>query len=252
MTLSELYAALSERIPPSLSCEWDHDGFQICPTDADTRQVRRVLVALDPTAGAIDAAVAGHFELLLTHHPVIFNPVTAVGGKLAAAAEAHLAVMTFHTRLDALAGGVNDALAAALGLGDTAPFFGEDGICGRISEVGDATVAESAKAFSAALGGVPVTYPASLAHRRTGRLAILGGSGRDGICGAIEAGAATYLTGECSYNTVLDAAEAGLAVITAGHRATEFPVCQTLARLARDADGSIGTVIYDQPTVLTV
>ena len=57
MKIRELYERLNETIPPSLSCEWDNDGRMVCP-DGE-KEVRRVLVTLDVTEGAVDRAVEG-------------------------------------------------------------------------------------------------------------------------------------------------------------------------------------------------
>ena len=73
MKVSELYQYLDERIPRSLSCEWDNDGLMCCP-DAD-REVKRVLLALDITEDVVDAAIAGRYDVIVSHHPLVFRPV---------------------------------------------------------------------------------------------------------------------------------------------------------------------------------
>ena len=138
MTVSELYLALNERIPPSLSCEWDNDGLMCAPEPG--RTVRRVLVTLDITDAAIEAAVSAHADVILSHHPLIFRgvrhltPDNAVAGRCIALCRAGIAAMSFHTRLDAVRGGVNDALADILGLADCTALDGEAAL-GRIGSL---------------------------------------------------------------------------------------------------------------------
>ena len=116
MTVYELYTALNEKIPPALSCEWDNDGMMCVPDP--NRTVRRILVTLDATQAAEDAARAGNYDVILTHHPLIFKgvrhltPDEPVSARLLRLASDGISVLSFHTRLDAVAGGVNDTLAA--------------------------------------------------------------------------------------------------------------------------------------------
>ena len=122
MKVRELYEKLEERIPRTLSCSWDNDGLMCCP-DPEA-EVRRVLVALDVTAEVAETAIAGRYDAVVSHHPLVFRPLRAVepgdavAKKVIRLLSAGVSVMSFHTRLDAVCGGVNDTLAAALGLSE--------------------------------------------------------------------------------------------------------------------------------------
>ena len=126
MTVGALYAELEQRIPRALSCDWDNDGLMCCPDP--TAQVKRVLVALDVTGDTVRTAAEGGYDLIVSHHPMIFRPLRAlepgnhVAKRAIELARAGISVMSFHTRLDAVAGGVNDTLAGLLGLQDVTPF----------------------------------------------------------------------------------------------------------------------------------
>ena len=63
MNVRELYRALDYRIPHSLSCDWDNDGLMCCPDSS--REVKRVLIALDGTSDTIDYAIKGHFSHII-------------------------------------------------------------------------------------------------------------------------------------------------------------------------------------------
>jgi sporulation protein YabP len=126
MNVRQLYQYLNQNIPTSLSCEWDNDGLMCCP-DPD-REVHKVLIALDVTGEVADEAVEGDFDVVVSHHPLIFKPIRSltvddgVGAKLMSFVRAGISVMSFHTRLDAAGGGVNDRLAEELGLIDVESF----------------------------------------------------------------------------------------------------------------------------------
>ena len=75
MTTKQLYTALDARIPRDLSAAWDNDGLSCLPED---RTASRVLVALDATEAVVNYAIAGNFDALLTHHPLLFRGVKAL------------------------------------------------------------------------------------------------------------------------------------------------------------------------------
>ena len=76
MTVKELYIKLSEKIPEVLREDWDNDGIMCCPDDS--AEVRRVLVCLDVTEEIVDFAIESGFDLIVSHHPLIFRPIGAI------------------------------------------------------------------------------------------------------------------------------------------------------------------------------
>ncbi len=253
MTVRGLYELLNKKIPTSLSCEWDNDGMMCCP-DGE-REVRRVLLTLDVTADAVKEAIGRNCDLILSHHPLIFKGLKSLGGedpissKTIELIKNRICVMSFHTRLDAVAGGVNDVLASALGLFDITPF-GEEAI-GRI---GTLPVEETAENFAKKVKetlNAPVVL-LSDAGKPVRRVAVLGGSGGDDVDVANAAGADTYVTGELKYHQMTDAPEEGMNLITAGHFHTEFPVCAMLKELLAELDPTIETQIYDNYKIKTI
>ncbi|MBQ9080165.1 MAG: Nif3-like dinuclear metal center hexameric protein [Clostridia bacterium] len=246
MNVRQLYQYLNEIIPPSLSCEWDNDGLMCCP-DPD-REVRRVLIALDVTGEVADEAVDGDFDVVVSHHPLIFKPIRSltsddgVGAKLINFVRAGISVMSFHTRLDALAGGVNDQLAEALGLIDVETFDDGDGI--PLGRVGYLPEPMDAGEFSARVKGALAAPGVVLAccGKQVDRVAVVGGEGKSFISAAKRTGADTFVSGRIGYNNMVEAEELGLNLIEAGHFFTEDPICDRLSELICAADGNIETV----------
>ena len=254
MTVKELYAYITGFAPAELSAEWDNDGIACCADDG--HPVRRVLVALDATEAVVDMAVEKGFDLLLTHHPLLFRgvkeltPEGVVPRKLLKLIKADVAAISFHTRLDAAAGGVNDVLAALLGLENVTPFgpVGEE--MGRIGDLPQAMpVTEYATTVCEKLN-IPAVLLAGEGIVR--RIAVLGGEGGDFVSAAKTAGADLFLSGRIGYHRMLDGAEEGIALIEAGHFATEVAVCRRLAELVHKADPSIEIEIYDVPAIRRV
>lgn len=226
-TVKEFYDYMDERIPSSLSCEWDNDGLMVC-ADA-CAEVKKVLLALDATDAVADYAVENGFDTVVTHHPMIFSPLRALSAldptakKAIFLAKNGVSVMSFHTRLDALEGGVNDVLAEKLGVRDTVPFGPDGEKLGRIGVLeSPMELYDFCKKTGEALSSPCVS--AIGGKKSVKKVALLGGGGKDFVKSAAKCGADIFVTGEVTYNVMLDAAAMGLSLVTAGHYHTERPV----------------------------
>ncbi|HEY5387220.1 MAG TPA: Nif3-like dinuclear metal center hexameric protein, partial [Thermoleophilia bacterium] len=125
MKVRDVIAAVDRLASFDLAEPWDHVGLQVgSPSDA----VRGVLVTLEVDDAALDQAVASGCDLLLVHHPLIFDPLERLSddseaGRLALrAARGGAAVIAAHTNLDKAHGGIADIIAELLGLEATAPL----------------------------------------------------------------------------------------------------------------------------------
>ena len=254
MTVNELYAKLDTRIPSALSCEWDNDGLMCCP-DGE-REVKKVLVCLDVTADALCKALEGGFDAVISHHPLIFKALRSVtegnfiSKKTIELIRAGVSVMSFHTRLDALEGGVNDRLASVLGVRNTKVFA--EGM-GRIGEIDRETDARSfAKTVKDKLSA-PTVFLAD-AGRTVKKVALLGGSGGDFIAEAAALGADAYVSGELGYHPMTDAPDMTpkINLIEAGHFYTEQPVCKVLCEIVASIDISIECEIYNSNRTVAI
>jgi len=123
--VSDVVGIINKFAPFATAEEWDNVGLQVGDS---TAPAERIMVALDPCREAIEAAVQQQCQLLLTHHPFIFNPLKRIaltdplGSLIALALKRDLAIVSLHTNLDIATGGVNDLLARRLGLGDCQPL----------------------------------------------------------------------------------------------------------------------------------
>jgi dinuclear metal center YbgI/SA1388 family protein len=124
-TVRDVVEQLDAWYPPSLAEEWDSVGLVAGDLAAP---VRRVLFAVDPLPAVVDEAVEWGADLLITHHPLLLRPVHSIatdtwkGAALHRLVRAGCALFTAHTNADSAADGVNDALAAALGLDAVSPL----------------------------------------------------------------------------------------------------------------------------------
>ncbi len=223
-TVSEIYQYLNMHLPTSLSCDWDNDGLMVC---ADPESpVKKILFALDITDTVVEEAINVGADLVISHHPLIFSGIRHMNGedstsrKVIRLMKAGISAMSFHTRLDAAEGGINDILASLFYLSDVESFGAEGDSTARIGTLPAPIPFEAfCKAVKAVLHAPSVC--AAKSGDTVSRVAVLGGSGKDYIQAAKKMGADTFLTGEVGYNYLLDAAENGLSVVTAGHFHTE-------------------------------
>ena len=244
MKFYDLYKKLSQLYPESLSCEWDNDGIMCADSLYD--EVNKVLITLDVTSDAVEYAIENGFDTIISHHPLVFKsqksitPLNHTQKKLIDLIQAGVRVMSFHTRLDAAEGGVNDTLCRLLGL-DNVLLDPVDPI-GRVGELSEemelSTFADTVKGE---LNAPVVLYSGS---KMVKKIYVVGGDGKDLIPRAIEMGADTLLTGRGSYNTSIEAEEFGLNIIEAGHFYTENPVCCSLEEDILLIDAEIYTEIF--------
>lgn len=235
MELSKLLDVLERLAPRALAEEWDNPGLLIEP---EKKEITKALVALDCTPAVAKEAAARGAELVLTHHPLFFKPVRRVHYSEPETAAAYalirngIGLFAAHTNLDSALGGVNDALAAAIGLdsvrGLLSPDLPLDEDTLALGRIGTLPQEMTLQAFAAhvrgALGGA-VRVGGELA-RVVRRVAVIGGSGGSFLADASNAGADALLTGEIKHDQALAAQVYGLAVVEAGHYETERLVLQ--------------------------
>ena len=236
--VADILSYIETIAPPYMKEDWDNVGLLCGRKD---REVTRILVALDPFRNVIEEAIARKADLIVTHHPLIFrdkimalNEDTETTRNLLTLVEHRIAAINAHTNLDLAPGGINDVLAAALGL-ENIEIITPEGTDSEGRPYGllrSGTVAEQPLAdFLATVktnlkcdglryvdGGKPVR-----------KVAVGGGSCADGMYEALAAGCDTFVTSDIRYNQFRTAFELGLNLIDAGHFHTENPTMPILA-----------------------
>lgn len=236
-TVLDIYHYLDKKAPFSLQMSFDNAGFLVGRGDA---AVDRVMVSLDITEEVAAEAGEAGCQLIVSHHPIIFHPAKTItdsdptGRCLLALTENRIAAICAHTNLDAVEGGVNDALAQRLGLSDISQLH-QDGLDpeGRpygIGRVGTVRGFDNAAMFAAFVQKVLNAGGLRLedAGRPVCRVAVGGGACGDMLMDAAAQGCDTFVTSDVKYNTFLDARTMGINLIDAGHFSTENVVCPVL------------------------
>ena len=233
---------LLEKIAPSdLAEPWDNPGLQV---GCYSQEISKISVCLDPTMKAIRSAQRGSAQLLLTHHPLIFKPLSRLdidsfpGNVIVEAVKSGVSIVAAHTNLDVAKGGINDVLAGLLGLQNVEVLArSEKGGGTGLGRIGDlprpVKLASVAKDVKRILGTRVLKFigPEDMDIHR---LAVVGGSGGDLAHMAFERGADLLLTGDVSHHHALEAKALGIALMDGGHFRTEKAAFRVIADHLRD------------------
>lgn len=235
LRVQDILRQINSSAPFDLAESWDNVGLLVGDPQ---REVRKILVGLDPTTALVDEAVATGADTIITHHPVIFRPLKSInsgepeGRLLATALSNSIAMIGCHTNLDSARMGVSDILAERLGLSELTPLIGsgtDDGTgIGRIGKyrepLDDKTfIKQMLEALSLEsvqiVGKVPETIST---------VAVCGGSGSDFVSDAFRAGADVYISAEIKHAAAIWAKERGFCIVDGTHYATEYPAVSLL------------------------
>ena len=245
-TVRQINALLDESAPQQLSEPWDNDGVMLC-ANLD-KEVKKVLFALEVRQSTAQYAAKNGFDLIITHHPLIFKPLSRIVDTNYKLFEAliknGISVLSYHTRFDKASGGMNDALAALLELTDVTPL-GEDGL-GRIgslpSELSCAQLGLFAKEM---LGCESVIMSRCDGGKKIKRAAVVGGAGKDYIYEAAKSGADAFVSSEIPHHLLIEAEQLSLCVLDCGHYYTERIGAKRLEQIVADGFNDIHTELYD-------
>jgi dinuclear metal center YbgI/SA1388 family protein len=238
-SLAEVITVLERRYDPTTAAGWDSVGLTVGDPGGT---IRRVLFALDPVSATVEQAIASGADLLLTHHPLFLRAIHGVPATNWKGALAHrliksdCALFTAHTNADRANPGVNDALAAALGVTGSG-WLTDEGL-GRVGFlVEPMTLRDFATWVRACLPiGAAGIRVAGDPDRRIENVALCGGAGDDLFDQVRASGVDVYVTSDLRHHPVSEAIESGApALIDAGHFATEWPwLAQAAALLVSD------------------
>jgi len=232
-SLAAVTTALESIAPLRLAADWDAVGLLVSPRRP---AIERIMTCLSLTEDVANEAVRRGADLVVSHHPLPFRPVARLTD------ESHVGRVLLALAGAGTGGGINDQLAAMLGLAHVAPLepdaelplvgFGRAG-----TAAAGTTVAALARRAAAALD-VRHVHIVGAAGRPAGRVGIVCGSGGDCIPQVMRWACDTLLTGEIKLHQAIEAAAAGLAVVAVGHHASErFSMAVLAERLAAAVPG---------------
>lgn len=229
MRLNKIVQTLEEIAPPELADDFDKGRIGLILGLKD--DVSRIAVALDANSYVLEKAAEIGADMLITHHTLIFHPVNIISKSLAdslkIALEHEISLYSMHTNYDRAEGGINDVLAASLGLKNIRASE-----IGRIGEIETCSSAELAAHVSDCLQ-TPVMYAGE--KQEISKVMVVGGSGfqKEFLEIASENGVDAFISSELKHDILRTHED--LCLIDATHYATENPgmeaLCPRLRRL---------------------
>ncbi|PKM52362.1 MAG: Nif3-like dinuclear metal center hexameric protein [Firmicutes bacterium HGW-Firmicutes-7] len=244
--IKDIMAIIEELAPIHLAEAWDNCGLLV---GDEKKEVKRLLIALEPSMEVIDEAVEKGIDLIVTHHPLMLNKLNKIisnnveGRKLIKLIKNDIGLYSAHTNLDKAPNGLNFYLGRLLKLLDIkvlSPSSGENmhhynnglenhlmglGVIGLLEK--ELTLEKLSKAVQRILGLEYIHFVGDK-ERVIRTVAIVTGSGISELDKAIIKGAEVLITGDIKYHNAQYANEVGISLIDATHFGSENIVVKLL------------------------
>lgn len=233
MKIYEFEKIMNEFAPVILKESFDNVGLMIGESEIE---ITNVLVALDCTLQVIEEAVKKNCNLILTHHPILFRKPSNItnktlqGKKILKLIKNNIAVYSSHTNLDAIQGGINDAIVEILGFGQgdilARNEIGENinrkaGIGRLITLKNESKLIGILNLLKNKLELKDIRFCGNI-DKTIKKIAIINGSGQDFFEICKKKKADVIITGDTSYHFVSDFNEENIAIVDIGHFSSEF------------------------------
>ncbi len=226
MKLREITAAIEQFAPLALQEAYDNAGLI---TGHPEMEVTGAVLCLDATEAVLEEAAGKGVNLVISHHPIVFRPLRSITGQnnvdrvVIQAIKNDIAIYAAHTNLDRAASGMGYVLAHKLGLRNIEILDPESngngfGAIGELAEPMEAMVFLQAIKEALAIGCIRHSTPC---RERVQRIALITGSGGDGLEKAVERGADAFLTADVRYDRFF-AAEKRTLLADIGHFESEI------------------------------
>ena len=233
MKIREITDAIEQYAPLRLQEEWDNAGIQVGNPEAD---VTGVLLCTDATETVVAEAIDRGYNLVISHHPLIFRGLKKIMGRtpvertVAMAIKHDITIYSAHTNMDSAWQGVSFRMAQKIGMTNVQfldtntvqPYGDEDTTtagCGVIGDIDPMPAREVLKRVKEAFEVGAVRYSGD-GNTLVSRMALCGGAGGFLLDKSVEMGAQLYVTADMRYHDFLDNSQR-IVVADIGHYESE-------------------------------
>ncbi len=228
MTVREVYEFLDQKFPFNTARAYDNPGLLVGDGNA---KVTGVITCLDCSDEAISKAVEIGANLMVTHHPLIFKPLTNVTSDslVYRLIRNGISLISAHTNLDVGDGGVNDSLCCAIGLKNVQKIYDSEGYAFRMGEVEEPIDADSLAALLSEKLNVRVKYVGE--NKFIKKVAVSSGSCGDLLDEVLKTSADAFVSADVKHKVFCQAHNEGFCLFDAGHFNTEDVVIAPVSKL---------------------
>lgn len=230
MKIKEFIGVFEEDFPKHLAFDGDNVGLLV---GDEEDEIKGILTTCDVDLNVVGEAVSKGANLIMSHHPLMFNPIRTLSENVPQERTLRLMISngislyTAHTNLDTAVGGLNDYMASLLKMHNCRVIDvvheDEKGPCGygRVCDFENPiTQSELMKNITEIFGADGLRYTGDL-NKKITRLGVNTGGGAGIIDKCIELGCDALITGDVKYNAYRDAIEMGMSIIDLMHYDSE-------------------------------
>lgn len=256
MRLNVIIKLLEERFPLFCAEDWDNVGLIVGRRD---KIITGIVIALDITEKVIEETIKTGSNLIITHHPIIFNPLkkinedSVLGKKILKLIENNISVYTLHTNLDSAKMGLNDYLGDMLGFKDGEILvLNEKNGCefgiGRVYKVkNEFDIENLCSDLKSKLKLKKISLVKSMKDIKIKKIALISGSGSSYWREAKKRGCQLLITGDVTYHDAMDIRENNFNIIDIGHFESEHIFTELLKKIILEECGIKSIVCNDGP-----
>lgn len=246
-TVKDIYDFLDSIAPFDTQCEWDNSGLLV---GGENVKVKKIAFCLDATTKTIEQAKEFGANLIISHHPIIWDALKFIPSDLPAskAIRNKINVISCHTNWDGADAGVNCVLSTVIGLSNIRKASDE----GELSmiRIGELPVPMTARDLSGLVSDALDTVVAvSSPDKEVKTVAVCGGAGGSFIPELSRLSIDAFVTGEARHNEYLDARECDISLLTAGHYETEEISMPVLMNILSKEFPKIEMKYFEDPIV---
>ncbi|MDR0691734.1 MAG: Nif3-like dinuclear metal center hexameric protein [Prevotellaceae bacterium] len=225
VTAAHIAAVIEEQAPLIYQESYDNAGF--CVGHPET-VVHAVLLCVDVTEAVLEEAVRIGANMVVSHHPVIFNGLKKITGAtyveriVAQAIKNNIVLYAAHTNMDSALHGVSWIMARQLGLQDIKilSLREEQSGFGAVGNLPDDMDACSFFDLLKQVFAVPCVRHSALLSGKVRRVAVCGGSGAFLLHDALAAGAQCFVSADLKYHDFFNA-DGHIIMVDIGHYESE-------------------------------
>lgn len=260
MILEKIISEIEKHYPKKNAEKWDNIGLLV---GDKKKEVRKIVVALDADMETIESAIEEGADLLITHHPFIFNPIkdintdTLLGKKIIKSIKKDLAIYSIHTNIDSSFQGLNEYILEKIGVKkfkilDEKTEDNKTGIGRYYKLEKEEKIGDYVQLIKEKLNLDKVILYSKDLDTTIKKIALINGSGMSYWKKAHFFGCDTIITGDVKYHEALDAIEMGIKIIDLGHYESEKLFFELMESKIRESFSELEIVKKAKPPIWRV